>query len=75
MQMVLKQVSEACDKYTLPVAESKSGAFVGVKKAGGAKCDRCWFWSDTVGTHDGLDNVCPRCAEAVQAKGVLPSSK
>ena len=67
-----EEVSQACAQYTLPLAEGGSGCFVGVKKAGGAKCERCWFWSDSVGTHEGLDNVCPRCAGAVQAKGGLP---
>jgi len=64
-----EEVSKMCDKYTLPIAETDSGCFVGVKKSGGSKCERCWFWSDTVGTHDGLHNVCPRCAHAVNAKG------
>jgi isoleucyl-tRNA synthetase len=67
-----EQVSKACEKYTLPVADADSKCFVGVKKAGGHKCERCWFYSDEVGTHEGLDNVCPRCASAVVAKGGLP---
>lgn len=66
------EVSKACEKYTLPVADADSKCFVGVKKAGGHKCERCWFYSDEVGTHEGLDNVCPRCASAVVAKGGLP---
>ena len=65
------QVNKACDKYILPIAAAESGCFVGVRKAGGKKCERCWFWSDTVHTHDGLDDVCPRCAHAVQSKGGL----
>ena len=67
-----EEVSQACAQYTLPLADGGSGCFVGVKKAGGAKCERCWFWSDSVGTHEGLDNVCPRCVGAVYAKGGLP---
>ena len=65
------QVNKACDKYILPIAAAESGCFVGVRKAGGKKCERCWFWSDTVHTHDGLDDVCPRCAHAVLSKGGL----
>eukprot|EP00802_Teleaulax_amphioxeia_P002182 Tamp_02184.p1 GENE.Tamp_02184~~Tamp_02184.p1 ORF type:complete len:1015 (-),score=352.78 Tamp_02184:1516-4146(-) len=68
-----EEVSKACEQYTLPVGDADSECFVGVKKAGGAKCERCWFWSDSVGTHEGLDHVCPRCAGAVVAKGGLPS--
>jgi isoleucyl-tRNA synthetase len=68
-------VSKACDQYTLKLGDAGSGCFVGVKKAGGVKCERCWFWSDTVGTHEGLDGVCPRCAGAVHAKGGLPKQE
>lgn len=70
--LITEQVSKACEKYTLPVADADSKCFVGVKKAGGKKCERCWFYSDEVGTHEGLDHVCPRCANAVVAKGGLP---
>jgi len=65
-------VNKVCDKYILPMSDADSGSLVGVKKAQGSKCERCWFFSDSVGTNEGLDHVCPRCAHAVNAKGGLP---
>jgi len=64
-----EEVSAACDEaHTNPLARSESGCFVGVTKASGSKCERCWFYDDNVGTHSGHDNVCPRCGAAVQAR-------
>ena len=39
---------------------------IGVKKADGTKCDRCWFYDSQVGKH-GLryDGICQRCNEAI----------
>ena len=58
-------ISEACDKkYTS--SDSSNGWTIGVKKADGTKCNRCWFYDDQVGNH-GLthDGVCQRCNEAI----------
>jgi len=68
------EVNKVCDKYILPMGDADSGSLVGVKKAQGSKCERCWFFSDSVGTNEGLDHVCPRCAHAVNAKGGLPAT-
>jgi len=65
-------VAAACDaKHIIQAADTESGVVVGVAKADGDKCERCWFFSASVGTHDGLHNVCPRCAAAVKAGGGL----
>ena len=58
---------------------SESRLSVGVTRARGKKCDRCWYYSDSVGQDRdaNLHDVCLRCAEVVRKDGynvVAPSS-
>jgi len=59
-------VLEACgaDVTVGTKGDTESGIVVGVKKAPGSKCERCWFYDANVGTHSGQDGVCPRCGHA-----------
>ena len=46
-----EQIRSWCDiAYT--AKGELSGCFIGVKKADGTKCGRCWFYDRVVGTHD-----------------------
>jgi len=38
---------------------------VAVTNAGGEKCERCWRWEPTVGSHNDHATLCTRCVEAV----------
>ena len=38
------------------------GLSITVCKADGQKCQRCWSYSETVGTVEGNDEICARCA-------------
>ncbi|MCQ9206487.1 MAG: isoleucine--tRNA ligase [Omnitrophica bacterium] len=40
--------------------------YVSVEKARGEKCKRCWNYSDTVGAGKQFNDLCARCAEAVE---------
>ncbi len=40
---------------------------VEVTAAQGAKCDRCWMWSPSVGSHDDHEQLCDRCHAVVTA--------
>ena len=40
---------------------------VGIGRAEGVKCERCWHWETTVGAQSDHPTLCARCAEAVQA--------
>jgi isoleucyl-tRNA synthetase len=40
-----------------------------VEKAGGAKCERCWNWSDSVGKSAGHPAFCARCSDVVEGMG------
>ena len=58
-------VTDSCDeKYVSN--DSSNGWTIGVKKADGTKCNRCWFYDDKVGNHDlTYDGVCQRCNAAI----------
>jgi isoleucyl-tRNA synthetase len=61
-------VSKSCEEKYISVAGTSSGAVVGVTKASGKKCGRCWFYDSEIGTHDlPHDDVCQRCNEAISS--------
>ena len=41
------------------------GIAVTTGKAGGAKCSRCWRYTDDIGTRDALPDLCGRCADLI----------
>jgi isoleucyl-tRNA synthetase len=41
------------------------GLKVQVEAAGGAKCDRCWMWSQSIGRSPEHPTVCSRCQQAL----------
>ncbi|HUW65709.1 MAG TPA: isoleucine--tRNA ligase [Spirochaetia bacterium] len=44
---------------------TEGGLRVEVKKAGGAKCERCWMYHPGVGEDDVHPTLCPKCRQAV----------
>ena len=48
--------------------KGETGIGVTVKHASGHKCERCWSYSDTVGTVCEHPTICARCAEVVASK-------
>jgi isoleucyl-tRNA synthetase len=58
-------VTSACDAAYVAKGEL-SGCTIGVKKADGVKCGRCWFYDKAVGTHERFgSDLCQRCDEAI----------
>jgi isoleucyl-tRNA synthetase len=43
------------------VSSEFEGLTIGVTKARGQKCDRCWIYSETVGMNQGNPAICDRC--------------
>jgi isoleucyl-tRNA synthetase len=41
------------------------GSKIGVTTAAGAKCDRCWNYSPTVGQDTAQPLICDRCVDAL----------
>lgn len=44
------------------------GLEISVEKASGAKCQRCWNWSEAVGTFADASDLCDRCHKVVFGK-------
>ncbi|MCF7529150.1 isoleucine--tRNA ligase [Neisseria lisongii] len=42
---------------------------VSAKASTGEKCERCWHYTDDVGTVAGHETICKRCADNVEGKG------
>lgn len=55
-------------------AEAVEGVKVFVCKAKGAKCARCWQWSEQIGSEQGWQDVCPRCAASLHEMKVVPET-
>jgi isoleucyl-tRNA synthetase len=68
-------VEAMCAPTATITTGSESGAVVGIAKATGKKCARCWFYCETVNTDPELPHICPRCASAVRAKGAAVAQK
>jgi isoleucyl-tRNA synthetase len=45
------------------------GLVIGVDRAGGEKCERCWMRSERVGAHPVHRTLCERCVPVVLARG------
>lgn len=62
------EVSSACDEKYVSSGGTQSGCTVGVRKAAGTKCGRCWFYDEQVGKHGLLhDDACARCNDAISS--------
>ena len=61
-------ISERCDSKYISSSATLSGCVIGIRKAVGNKCGRCWFYDAKVG-HDGLphSDACQRCNHAISA--------
>jgi len=66
-QAVLASTSDVLDNAIEGTAIP--GLKILVEAAKGAKCERCWVWSDTVGKDAEQPTVCDRCREALTALG------
>ncbi|MFQ3573578.1 MAG: isoleucine--tRNA ligase [Thermodesulfovibrionales bacterium] len=61
---IVSQVKVYTDK-TPPAQSIRSSTiedlYVDVKRADGTKCERCWNWSEAVGTFKDYPDICERC--------------
>lgn len=62
-------VAEACEEQYITKTGTLSGCVIGVKKADGEKCARCWFYVEELGGDLGLEHsdVCQRCNHAIDS--------
>ncbi|MCL1889298.1 MAG: class I tRNA ligase family protein, partial [Desulfovibrionaceae bacterium] len=67
-QLELKPLAEA-PAEAQPQADLP-GLKIGVGRAKGAKCARCWVYSEDLGQSGEHPEICPRCAEALREIGL-----
>jgi isoleucyl-tRNA synthetase len=48
-------------------AQDLEELFISVRRAEGAKCDRCWIYSTDIGSDPLFPGVCPRCASVLRS--------
>ncbi len=48
------------------VCEGLEGLGISVSRAAGEKCERCWIYSDTVGSDSEHPTLCKRCADVIR---------
>ena len=59
-------ISQMCDSKYISCSPTLSGCVIGVRKASGSKCGRCWLYDNQVGQHDlPHRDVCQRCNHAI----------
>jgi isoleucyl-tRNA synthetase len=63
-QVEVKPVSEIAQNDN-DISHANLGVVIGVMKAEGTKCDRCWNIKHDVGSHAEHPTLCGRCVEAV----------
>ncbi|CAK9253214.1 unnamed protein product [Sphagnum jensenii] len=63
------QVTSLCPDYCLSSEINGKKVNIGVNKADGHKCERCWFYSVNVGTHHEHTDLCLRCADVLVKDG------
>ena len=66
------EVKEGCGDYMVDRKDSLSGLTVGVKKAAGKRCERCWFYDENTGVgDDAVEDLCPRCDSVCKKIGFV----
>ena len=69
----VEAVDSACAEGMMVAAkDSESGCVVGVSRAPGDKCERCWYQCDSVGSHSDHPTLCSRCHGVVEDLGLAP---
>ncbi len=70
-QLVIQPLGEQ-PKNALPLKEmngemnGETNGFVHVQNALGQKCERCWIYSEELGTNPNYLDLCPRCTAVLQ---------
>jgi len=67
----VEDVSAQCETYFRQASDSVSGMSVGVKKISAKKCERCWYYSDSVGDDHDHPEICARCASVIHTDGYV----
>jgi isoleucyl-tRNA synthetase len=67
----IDELKELAPTFNILDQESESGMSIGVTKALGKKCDRCWYYSESVGEDHDHDDICLRCADVIKKENLI----
>lgn len=62
------EVEAACEASLVLKSGTESEAVVGIRRAKGKKCARCWYYCESVDSQPDMPHVCPRCAHVVRVQ-------
>jgi len=65
------EVTSKCEIVLNKGGDAASGATVGIRRASGKKCSRCWYYGDLSPADATFPHICSRCVHAVTARGGL----
>ena len=69
----IADIKRACgEEYVIDAASSSSGYGMGIKSAKSAglvKCERCWYFTDDVGSTGCANDLCKRCDGVLKKSG------
>jgi len=63
---IVSQVEITDGEINAPVLHKSEGITVGVEKARGQKCPRCWMYSEDIGKDKEYPELCPKCVRALR---------
>ena len=63
---IVSQVEITDGEINAPVLHKSEGITVGVEKAKGQKCPRCWMYSEDIGKDKEYPELCPKCVRALR---------
>jgi len=66
-QVSLRQMESRPSDENIADSTEISGLAVSVRKAPGAKCVRCWKYSENLGQNPGHPELCPRCTGVAES--------
>ena len=59
-----------CPDFNVKSQNSQNGITIGVKRAQGRKCERCWYYCRSVGKNESHLHLCSRCVDVVSSLDV-----
>ncbi|WP_286269305.1 isoleucine--tRNA ligase [Thalassotalea hakodatensis] len=62
-------VEEVTEKPSNAQSTEIEGLWISIASSSGTKCERCWHYTDDVGSDDAYDDLCGRCITNVNGEG------
>jgi len=64
---IVSQVEILDNEPSVEITQNTEKINIGITKADGKKCNRCWNYSTTVGTNTQYPDICKRCVDILSS--------